>query len=71
VLLAHQARPRPAVQRGEAVELRSVDAGIELRAQAVALHDAAVGNPVRVRLASAGKLLNARVISAGVVEYRP
>jgi flagella basal body P-ring formation protein FlgA len=71
VLMAHQARPRPTVLRGDAVELRSNAEGIALRAQAVALHDADSGKPVRVRLATVGAILEARVVARGVVELAP
>lgn len=53
--------PRPPVVRGDAIRVRYESGAIQLEIKAVAQNDAQVGEAVRVRNASSGKIFEARV----------
>jgi len=68
VLMAADLEARPAVARGELVTLRLDSPMVHIETRAVALSDAAVGQPLWVRREAGGESLRARVVSPGNVE---
>lgn len=59
-----------AIRRGEKVVLLAQGGGVEVRMEGRALADAAVGEPVRVRNLSSGRVVEGVVVSPGVVGVR-
>ncbi len=67
VLNERMLKPAQLVHKGEAVLIRIESAGLKLQTKGVALKDAAAGKHVQVRNSTSGKVINAVVVSKGVV----
>ncbi|MGM0676987.1 flagellar basal body P-ring formation chaperone FlgA [Ectothiorhodospira marina] len=67
VLTPHMVEPQRLVHRGERVTLLSENAAISVRMAGEAMADGAYGDRVRVRNLSSRRVVEGRVLSAGVV----
>lgn len=67
VLNERMLKPAKLVRKGEAVLIRIESAGLRLQTKGVALKDAAAGKRVQVRNSASGKVIDAVVVSKGVV----
>ena len=67
VLNERMLKPAKLVQKGEAVLIRMESSGLSLQTKGVALKDAAAGKYVQVRNTTSGKVIDAVVVSKGVV----
>jgi flagella basal body P-ring formation protein FlgA len=63
-------KPVPVVRSGDAVDLRIVRGSVEVTVKAMARREGSVGQTIPVRNELTGKLVNARVIRPGTVEWR-
>ncbi len=67
VLNERMLKPAKLVKKGEAVLIRVESSGLTLQTKGVALKDAAAGKYVQVRNSTSGKVIDAVVVSKGVV----
>ncbi len=67
VLNERMLKPARLVRKGEAVLIRIDRAGMKLQTKGIALKDAGAGKPVQVRNSRSGKVIDAVVVSKGVV----
>lgn len=63
-------KPVPVVRSGDAVDLQVVRGSVEVTVKAQARREGCVGQTIPVRNELTGKLVNARVIGPGTVEWR-
>jgi flagella basal body P-ring formation protein FlgA len=64
-------RPTPLVHGGESVELRICRGAVAVAVRAIARRDGTLGQNVPVRNELTGRVVTARVIGPGVVDWRP
>lgn len=67
-VLATDLETTPAVQRGDRVKLLVASGGMTIESWAEVMQDAQIGQAVRVKTASSGKTIGARVAGVGIVE---
>lgn len=68
VLNERMLKPPKLVSKGEAVVIRHLSRGLELRTRGVALSDAGARQQTQVRNSSSGKIIDVVVVAEGIVE---